>query len=118
LLAEPESLSEKWNFRRTAKRKIDKIHRKVLEGNALKRVIVTRLSEAEQDRLSYRIYELSGHFSDLTRVSQENTYNDALSIANIHEGRHRSFFENSSIVIAGLAGGFLGALLTSLLTAH
>lgn len=116
LLLENRSVGERLRFQQTVRSEIDKIHRKVIEGKSLKRLISVHLERATNDRHSYHTNDLPDHFAEVLKISQEDSYDNALSIATIQEGRNRSFYQNSAVLIAGLVGGLFGALLTSLIS--
>ncbi|WP_156878303.1 hypothetical protein [Sphingopyxis sp. QXT-31] len=60
--------------------------------------------------------ELEFHFRDLVRFSKDASHMAAMDIVRNIETRRQSFFQNFSVLVAGLMGGILGAILGSTLT--
>lgn len=95
---------------------VDRIHAGIWSEERNRQNISTQLDEARDSEISGEYSDLEYHFKELRRFSQDRIFDSTSRIASTFEARRQALFGNASILVGGLFGGILGALLTYLLS--
>lgn len=115
LLTNQISILARFHTSKGIRAQIDEINRNVLAAKNEKKTILNTLEREEGGVDPRYLNDLEYHFRRIRRQAAESDYSDALSIAALYEARNHSFIQNTAVIIAGLFGGLLGALITSFL---
>lgn len=118
LIKQPEEAGRLSRIRRLLELgpKHDQISEAIFNDQLCRDHMANLLSEARERDYDQPYNDLESHFRELGRFQRETPYSGALDILKTSELRRQNFLSNTAILIAGLFGGVVGAILGSSLT--